>query len=322
MSTAPIPDPVLEPPAATEAVPDTGADDLDGLTEAERVALADTDDPAETPEPEPADAEPAAALPPEPEAETSAEPPVEAEADDAAPSDAEPPDPEPASARDTSPPEPASPRPDPEAEAAEAAQTKIAELEQELDTIDGRFDDGELTAVERRQEERRISREIDRHKEAIADWKLSQRLHQSDAAKSWEDGVRSWFAAHPEFDTSNTIRLQAFDQIVRQVEAERPGIGPDAALDLAWERYGEAFGVTAAPDQEASPSAEPDRTPEPPPASRPKPPTTLATVPAAAISETGDRFAELAALFETDPLAAEDRFALLSDADREAFLRR
>lgn len=320
MSTAPIPDPVLEPPAATAVVPDTGADDLDGLTEAERVALADGETPTETPEPEPAAPEPTSEPAPEPEAEEAADPAVEeeAEADDAAPDDPEPPQPEPSPAADERPREPAPPQPDPEAAAAEAAQASIAELEQELDRIDGRFDEGDLTAVERRREERRIAREIDRHKEAIAEWKLSQRLHRSDAAKTWEDGVRSWFTAHPEFDTSNAIRLQAFDHIVRQVETERPGIGAHAILDLAWKRYGEAFGAAAAPEPEApSPTDS-----EPTSASRPKPPTTLAAVPAAAISETGDRFAELAALFETDPLAAEDRFALLSDADREAFLRR
>lgn len=207
----------------------------------------------------------------------------------------------------------------PEAGDAKARLDEIGTREAELDE---QFDAGAMSAADYRAAARKLSDERD-------EIRWQQRKAEIDAAAvrqqqelAWYADVNAFLSVHPDVGRSN-LRMQAFDASVRQAtgDSENAGLTNQEVLEKAYSRWVEELGIEPkSPAAQEKPAAKPSAKPEKDPATRELPPT-LAKVPAAEVPATGDgRFAALMRLQQKDPIAYEDAYAKLSDADRDAFL--
>lgn len=244
---------------------------------------------------------------------------VDADDDEPAPADAD--VTPPPAADDTPPPadaeEPA-PAPLLVANAPEDATARLAELATQKEELATKFDDGEMSAKEYQtqldalaKEERKI--ELDLHKAQIA-------------AEMQAQQARNTFLREVQEFTAGTIYKESalawntLDAAVRAVGSD-PANAALTGRQILEKAHAEVLKdpVLAAAFGTRQPK------PEKAEAKKPAPtiPPTLGRVPAAETEDTsGNRFAALERLLETDPIAYEKAVGKLSPAELDAFLSR
>lgn len=282
----------------------------DGLTDAERAALAEDDGSGDAPE----------AVDPELEAGQGADDDNKAGEEAAAAAAADPA----ATAAADEQSNPAATEPD-DAEAKqqpapllvapppEDAQAKLTEIEGKKDDLLEQFDNGDITAKEYQKqldalakEERAIERAQDRAELAAS--MENQRLQNE-----WVSTCNAFVEAN-EIYKDNPRLYKALDNEVRELAAD-PKTANWTGQKFLQEAHKNLKAAFNLPDS-ASPNA-------PIPPNRPKPdlPPNLARVPAADVQDTnGGRFAVLDRLANTDPIAYEETLNKMPAAERDAYL--
>jgi hypothetical protein len=277
----------------------------DGLTEEERLALADedggsdtqTDDTAgETTDEDNAAGEQAAAAAAD-DAKTSAE----AAATEAA-------------TKDATEAQPLQPQQQPilVAPPPEDAAAKLAEIDTKKDGLLEQFDNGDITAKEYQKqldalakEERAIERAQDRAE-------LAAQMEQQRLQNEWTATCNSFVETHTIYK-DNPRLYKALDQEVRDLatKPETASWTGQKFLEEAHKSLKEAFKFA---------DATPPKANKPPPMDRNLPPN-LAKVPAADVEDTnGGRFAVLDRMAASDPVGYEETLNKMSEAERNAYL--
>lgn len=203
--------------------------------------------------------------------------------------------------------------PAPRYEVPADAKERMAAFDSQLDEIAQKFDDGEITATEMRQQSREIERERDQLKETVLKYTLSEDVRKA----NWSQrDVPAFLAAHPEY-APGSMRFDLLDTAVRKLQVEGGDPYDPDILAKAHEQIMAEFGDGAS----RSPAPSPGLSGGQKAPARQIPPT-LAHVPASDISPDNDggKYAHLDRLADTDPLAYEEAMARMSDAEREAYL--
>lgn len=214
---------------------------------------------------------------------------------------------EPPAKQEAAPPPKPSPSPTPHYDVPADAKEQLTQFDSQLDEIAQKFDDGELTAVEMRQQQREIERQRDDLKERM----LKASVAVDNAKAKWfQADVPVWLGQHTEYQPG-TLRMRLLNDVVKELQAESDNPFDPGILDRAHARIQQEMGQVA--PKQHDPAPKPQR----------QIPPSLAHVPASDISETEDngRFAHLDRLAEKDPIAYEAEIAKMSDAEREAYLQ-
>lgn len=191
-----------------------------------------------------------------------------------------------------------------------AAQEKIAAIDQAIDALDQRYDDGELSRAEYRAEERKL-------RDQREDLVYAKRSSEDRIAVYASTTVPAFLAEHTQYKPG-TLLHQMLDKAVHDVQADmiRSGTGDPLsveALQKAHERIQKELGITPQP----KPKPQKERAADKLPARQPAPPS-LGKVPSANIESTStDRFA---AIDRLKGEAQEEAIARLSEAEQEAYL--
>lgn len=189
--------------------------------------------------------------------------------------------------------------------------TQLATIEAALEKIEEQYDEGELTAKERRQQVRTLE---DQRVELIV---LQREAHNEVVREAQErDRVVNGFLSEVGItkDVDDPM-FAAFDKCVIKVanDPTNAELSARAILEKSHALLRKQFGL-------AEPAPKATAQGKKPPA-RPKPPTvpSLAKVPAAAATATdeGNRFSHLDRL---DPVAREEAVAKMSDSERDSYL--
>lgn len=301
-------------------------EELAGLTEEERAGLLDTslvdDDEDDDDEGGAADdgkgaAEPSESEPAVKDAKTPA-------ADDKAaePQQAEPKPAEPTAGTDTAPkpaeqqaPPPAKPAAAtfPQYQAPADVDQKLAALKQQMLEIDQKFDDGELTAAERRAQ----LEPLEDQRDTLKEQRLKATMSRDAIIDTWSRStVPQFLAAHEQYAPGSPL-YGALDEEVRKLQAEADNPFDPQILVKAHEA------VDAAVRRVLKVSAPAPAIPQPgTPGPRREIPPSLAHVPSADTSDADDggEFAWLDRLGATDQLAYERELAKMSDEKRNQYL--
>lgn len=191
------------------------------------------------------------------------------------------------------------------------AKEKLAEIERKRDELAQKVDEGELTTIEFRQQDKALAAEERSLNEQVFKATLSAEAN----AASWVDNaVRPFLDQNPQY-APGTPLYRALDEQLKALQTQALLDGKSqydpSLLETAHAELAKAMGVPA--------------TPKPAPSEQQKRelPPTLGGVPAASITDAdtdGGKFAYLDRLAEKDRLAFEDALAKLSDDDRDAYL--
>ena len=210
---------------------------------------------------------------------------------------------------------PAAPRL-PQYELPENFSEQLTSLETRRTELATRFDDGELTAREYREQDRALERE----ERELHQQQLRAEMSRDMVVEAWKTQVATFLSAHPQYEKGSPL-YAALDAEVRrlQQDADQP-LDPKLlaeAHESVDRQIRAAMGMPAAGAAASAPK------PAPKPAARQiEAPPTLAHVPAAGITETGDtgNYAALDRLMETNYEAYEAELAKMTDAQRDRYL--
>ncbi|GJH00224.1 hypothetical protein [Paraburkholderia terrae] len=207
------------------------------------------------------------------------------------------------------------PRPVFVAEAPENAEARLTEIGQKKAELRKQYDDGDITFDEYdsakdslSSEERRLEREIDKANMAAS-------MQQQQAKNEWESTVGSFLDANDIYK-SNPVLYRALDAEVKRVASteEAKNYSFKKILEEAHKSVSGAFGIKKADTPPVNDPKKGER-------KQPELPPTLRNVPAAESADTsGNRFAALDRLLETDPMAHEEALARMSKAERDAYM--
>lgn len=194
---------------------------------------------------------------------------------------------------------------------------KLAEIDGKLAELDERFDEGDLTSKEYRDQQNALLAE----KKALEHDEIKAKVKQELDA---ENGKREWMKAQERFFKAeenarfrdDEVLLGALDQQVRKlaVTPEAANLTGDEILARARALIAKSFGLAAAsPAKRDEKPAKPDRP------QRPKVPVDMGGLPAAGSERPQDgKFSHLNGLSGE---ALEDAVSRLSPADQEAWAR-
>ena len=198
---------------------------------------------------------------------------------------------------------------------------KLEDIDKKRDELAQKFDDGELTAQELREQLKPLDKEFR---------DIDSRLLRADIAKEtaiegWKDTVSGFFDVHAAYKTSDVLRGM-LDAEVRRLQAEainplNPKILDRAHANIA-DEVKKAFGIDLPMSKKDH-----DKTADKPPLkakARDEPPPNLGKVPAADATDADDggEFSYLDRLSEKDSVAYEDALSKLSPAKLDAYMQR
>ena len=210
---------------------------------------------------------------------------------------------------------PAAPRL-PQYELPENFSEQLTSLETRRTELAARFDDGELTAREFREQDRTLERE----ERELHQQQMRAEMSRDMAVAAWQGQVGEFLAAHPQYAKGSAL----YDALDSEVKRLQEAAGRTFDIDLVRQAHANvdrqiraAMGMPAAAESAPSPK------PAPKPVARQiEAPPTLAHVPAAGITEAGDtsNYAALDRLMETNYEAYEAELAKMTDAQRDRYL--
>lgn len=202
------------------------------------------------------------------------------------------------------------------AEAPADADAKLADIATAKSDLLTKFDDGDITAKEYQAELDKLNRqELDINLD-LREAKLAEKMEQQRLQNEWVSTVNRFIEANPIYKPDTNPRLyRALDQEVKDL-----AVKPEAANWSGEKILQEAHKNLAAAFNLVDPASKQEKiTKQPVP--KPNLPPTLAKVPAAEGSETGNsKWGALDRMATTDPLGYEEALAKMSDADRNAYL--
>lgn len=207
------------------------------------------------------------------------------------------------------------------AEAPADAEAKLAAIGEKKGTLLEQFDNGDITAKEYQTALDTLNKEERGIERALEKAQLAAEIRQQQEVNNWMGQVQTFTTKdHPEYSTSK-VRWMALDAFVKEIGSKPENASLSGAQILAEahkrvvEDLGEAPAKAGAKDAKS--------TTRPLKGSSEKPPTTLSKVPAADNTDVENgRWAAMDRMFETDPVAAEEKMMKWSEADRDAYLAR
>ncbi|MBO3760365.1 hypothetical protein [Ciceribacter sp. L1K22] len=203
---------------------------------------------------------------------------------------------------------------------------KIKAIDEQMDDLAAKFDEGELTGKEFREQTRTLGDQRDELKQV----KIKAEIQKETAIETWYDEVGA-FLGKPENAAFKSPILQGMlDTEVKRLQSEatnplNPAILAKAKANIAGEIKA-AFGIDVDPGKPGKKDAAPDgkgkADPKTPPKKRPEMPPNLGNVPSADITESDDggEFAYLERLMNTDSLEYEKALAKLSPEQQDRWL--
>lgn len=202
----------------------------------------------------------------------------------------------------------------PDWQAPEDAQAKLTEISTQLDELATKFDDGEMTAAEYRQQTRVLEqqqRDIDRQLLKAEMAQEAQQDHQKRSEETWyNDTVPGFLKEYPEYQGKDLL-LGALDAAVRRLQAAQPDNQFDPAILAQADAQVRAELGLAPRSKPATPAPKVER----------ELPPSLATVPAADIDDI-DGGSEFAAIDRLSGVDYENALAKMPDEMRERYLAR
>lgn len=203
-----------------------------------------------------------------------------------------------------------------DAQAPEDIDARLAALDKQAEELDAKFDDGEITTKELREELRKISdqREAEIWKKREAE--LSEKMLRKAELNAWQRETETFMMTKGRaIVEKGEPAMLAFDRYVRGVTGDpaNQNLSDRAQLEKAHKLFLKDFGPAFGGQAPETKTAETGRK------ERVVPPT-LARLPAAEVETTDDgRFAALDRLERTDPIAYEEAVGRLSASDRAAY---
>ncbi|MRX32815.1 hypothetical protein [Aminobacter sp. MDW-2] len=182
---------------------------------------------------------------------------------------------------------------------------KITSLDEQLDDIAKKFDEGELTAAEMRAQ----MKPLEEQKQELRNTLFKADLSRDTSLNTWSKSTVPGFLAKNKEYVPGSLRYENLDRLVRQLQAEADNPFDPAILKQAHERIVAEFGGGTP-------------TPKDPGKKRDLPPN-LSAIPAADNNddEDGGKFAYLDRLAEKDGVEYEKQLGKLSDAERDLYLQ-
>lgn len=207
------------------------------------------------------------------------------------------------------------------AEAPADAEIQLKAISDKKTALVDQFDNGDITAKEYQSQLDALNREERSLERAVEKAQLAAEMRQQQEVNNWMQQVQSFTTKdHPEYSTSK-VRWMALDAFVKEIGSKPENASLSGAQILAEahkrvvEDLGEAPAKAGAKDAKS--------TTKPLKGSSEKPPTTLSKVPAADNTDVENgRWAAMDRLYETDPVAAEEKMMKWSESERDAYLAR
>lgn len=203
-----------------------------------------------------------------------------------------------------------------EAEAPADVAARLDEIKTKKEELAEQFDNGDLTGREYQSQLDALNKDERAIEQSIFKAQLAAEISETQARNAWIATTKSFLDAHPEYTSSPSL-YSALNHFVKEIakdEANNAMTGHEILAEahrIVKEELGGGVAKTPAP-ADKKPAAEDKRS---------EIPTTLAKLPAAEIDDTsGNRFAALDRLADSDPLAYEAQLARMSPADRDAYL--
>ncbi len=220
--------------------------------------------------------------------------------------------------------------PPPQAQAEAAPNPRIAAIDGEMKKLRADYNSGELTFEEYEEARDRLASERDDLRWQDRSVQLRNDIKQQDAAERWYAQCSEFVAQHSIYAGGMTsLPMQALNHAVIELqkearEAGKPELDPEL-LRRAHERITKEFGVQAAAPAADGGGKQPAGTVPPVKMDKPAIPPSLATVPAAQLSETDNsKWAWLDRLAANpnpdDPDKFEREMAKLSPSERAEYL--
>ena len=194
------------------------------------------------------------------------------------------------------------------AQVSEGAEARLTEIATAKDALLEKFDSGDLTAREYQKELDGLNKQEREVEYELREAKLAEKLNTQRQQNEWVQTCNA-FVAENAIYKDNPRLYRALDAEVRELAAkeETKNWSGQRFLQEAHKNLQQAFGFK----DTAKPQAKPER----------NLPPNLAKVPAADVEDTsGNRFAVLDRMSNTDPLGFEEALSKMSQADRDAYL--
>lgn len=200
---------------------------------------------------------------------------------------------------------------------------KLEALDKQIDELAQKFDDGELTAVEYRQQ----VKELDKDQRELQAQKIRAEVSHDFVVNHWKQAVDDFLGSHTQYERGSPL-FNALDAEVRRLQTDADNQFDPGILEQAHKAVeAQVRKFLGQPDPEPGKdagAAGAKKAGDSKPAGK-KPlaeiPPTLAGVPAADITDTdGGEFSHLDRLADTDPEKFEAALARLSSADRDRYL--
>ncbi len=192
----------------------------------------------------------------------------------------------------------------PQFEAPADAESKLKEFETRLDELADKFDAGELTAREYREQSRTIQSEERELREAV----LKASLSAEATRVAWETGVEAFLSEHKQYEPGSQL-FRLLDAEVRHLQASADNQFDPRILKQAHENLAKVIGSAQAQPPAKQAKGERQKRELPP---------TLAHLPAADLEDAGE--GEFAHLDRLDGTALEEALARMPEAQRERYL--
>lgn len=198
------------------------------------------------------------------------------------------------------------------AEAPEDAAAQLESISSKKEELITQFDDGDITAKEYQQQLDALAKQEREIERALDKAEIAAEMEKQRKYNEWVSTVNGFLDTNKVYK-DNPRLYRALDQEVKDVAATPEAANWDGnqILKKAHENLSEAFGLG-----KATPAADgkPGKT-------KPNLPPNLAKVPAADTNDMGaGKYAALERLAAENPIAYEEHLAKMPDAERDAYL--
>ncbi|MDA4845942.1 hypothetical protein [Hoeflea poritis] len=198
----------------------------------------------------------------------------------------------------------------------EGADDRLQEIEKSLDDLAEKFDDGEITAKEKRDQEKELQKEQRSLERQIDQAAMSERFaegQEATRAKEWTDACTTFMDEHKDDYPQGSDAYLMLDSFVRAMNVDSGNARDPRFLEQAHQKVQKLLHPPKGDD--TTNKDDPDKNKQ-----RDDPPPTLGNVPASQINDTEDgKFAHI------DRLSGEEyekAVAGLSDKEREEYAAR
>ena len=198
------------------------------------------------------------------------------------------------------------------AEAPEDAAAQLESISSKKEELITQFDDGDITAKEYQQQLDALAKQEREIERALDKAEIAAEMEKQRKYNEWVSTVNGFLDTNKVYK-DNPRLYRALDQEVKDVAATPEAANWDGnqILKKAHENLSEAFGLgKAAPAADGKPGK-----------TKPNLPPNLAKVPAADTNDMGaGKYAALERLAAENPIAYEEHLAKMPDAERDAYL--